>query len=162
MAPLENEVLYVADSRNGEGVFAKIKFSLGDIILTFRGRLLDYHRVNGENSNSYEAEHCLQISKQQYIGASCWIDDYINHSCDPNSGIRKIGERFVLIAIREIILGEEITFDYSTYMDENNYEIDCNCGTSKCRSRVRDFKYLPSDLQHHYHSLNVVGEFIDT
>ena len=157
----ESDALYKSESRNGLGVFAKKIFLKEEFILKFDGPLLDYDAVNGENTNSYHAHYCIQIDKRSYIGAGWGIDDYVNHSCDPNSGIKKIADNFILIALRDIILGEEITFDYSTYMDENNWEMDCNCGSQNCRGRIRDFKYLSKDMQHHYRLLGIVGDFIN-
>jgi hypothetical protein len=64
-----------------------------------------------------------------------------------------------LIAIRDISPGEQITFDYSTTMDEDDFEFDCLCGSPKCRGRIRDFKHLPADLRHQYIKLRIVPEY---
>ena len=61
---------------------------------------------------------------------------FINHSCDPNCEIQKwktgntssVG----IFAIRDILPGEELTFDYQFDRDDNN-QIPCFCGSPKCR-----------------------------
>ena len=41
---------------------------------------------------------------------------FINHSCDPNCGVEKWDvngeERCAIFALRDIVAGEELTFDY--------------------------------------------------
>jgi SET domain-containing protein len=58
---------------------------------------------------------------------------YTNHSCDPSAGL---GEDFRLRAIRDIAPGEEITWDYETWMWHEVWTIKCRCGSPKCRGRI--------------------------
>lgn len=68
---------------------------------------------------------------------------FVNHSCDAN--LRGVGPD-VMIAIRDIAAGEEITCDYA----ECNVVLDpCRCGYAECRGRV-----TPDDLR----TLGVVWE----
>jgi hypothetical protein len=76
----------------------------------------------------------------------------VNHACDPNCGIRVNetgGHNFV--AINEISVNEEITFDYAM----RNYMIDyfpkeCMCGSKKCRGRITGWKDLPDEKKKDY------------
>ncbi|MGB0327952.1 MAG: SET domain-containing protein [Akkermansiaceae bacterium] len=55
----------------------------------------------------------------------------INHSCEPNSEAIQDGKRIYLQALRDIEVGEEITFDYG--FDVECYEDHpCLCGTEDC------------------------------
>ncbi|MDM8550424.1 SET domain-containing protein-lysine N-methyltransferase [Desulfobacterales bacterium HSG2] len=76
----------------------------------------------------------------------------VNHSCDPNSGIR-VNETGAhdLVAICDIAVSEEITFDYAM----RNYSVDhfppkCLCGADKCRGRVTGWKDLPDEKKKEY------------
>ncbi len=55
----------------------------------------------------------------------------INHSCEPNSEAVQDGKRIFLQALRDIDVGEEITFDYGFELDcfEDH---PCRCGTESC------------------------------
>jgi len=64
------------------------------------------------------------------------------------------------MAIRNIKEGEELSFDYSTTMDEDGWEMDCLCGDPACRNKVRDFRHLTPSLQDRYISLGVVMPYI--
>lgn len=90
-----------------------------------------------------EDDRYIQVGKDKYLGPSGDYDDFFNHSCNPNSGIKIKGNRVILIAIKNIKKGKEITWDYSTTMDEDEWEMCCMCKIKNCRKIIRDFKYLP-------------------
>lgn len=145
------------ETEHGKGVFAIKPFAKGEVILQAKGPILDYDDFE---DGSYEDCHCLQIGERTYIGSSGDIDDFVNHSCDPNAGYRIVGERADLIAIRDIQPGEEITFDYSTSMHNDANEMDCACGAPQCRGRIHDWQYLPPELKSHYIKLGIVPDFL--
>ena len=152
-----NSHIILQKSRHGKAVFANKDFNKGDSIIEFRGKI--YRRKDRSKGLHSKINHYLQIGKDLYLGPSKRIDDYINHSCNPNCGI-KISDRIGLFAIKQIRKGAEITFDYSTTMDEDYWEMDCSCGSRNCRKRIRDFKYLPKKLQRKYIEMRIVPEYI--
>ena len=56
--------------------------------------------------------------------------------------------------------GEEIRFDYSTTMLERAWELNCACGSPRCRGLIQDFDLLPIALQTFYLRLGIVQNFI--
>ena len=94
------------------------------------------------------------------MGPSGGLNDFLNHLCNPNSGLKIEGKRVTLIAIKNIKKGKEIKWDYSTTMDEDDWELDCKCGSKNCRKRIKDFKYLPKKLRQKYIKLRIVPEYI--
>ena len=144
-------------SKYGKGVFANKDFSKGDFIIEFKGKI--YQRKDKPRGLHSRINHYLQIGKKLYIGPSKKIDDYINHSCNPNTGI-KISNKARLFAIKKIRKGEEITFDYSTTMDEDYWEMNCSCRSGNCRKLIRDFKYLQKSFQQKYIKLGIVPKYI--
>jgi hypothetical protein len=58
--------------------------------------------------------------------------DYMNHSCEPNCGVRG---SVVIVARRDIAPGEELTFDYGT-TDTDRWVLECVCGAPSCRRRL--------------------------
>lgn len=71
---------------------------------------------------------------------------YINHSCSPNCGIR--GD-IVGVAMRDISVGEEITFDYA-FLDNEDNRFKCTCGSPNCRHIVTGFDWQIKELQKTY------------
>jgi hypothetical protein len=143
--------LIVRAGLHGRGVFTDAAIPAGALLLAFTGPLLRYAETTPETL-------ALQIGPDLYLGGSGGADDYVNHSCAPNSGLVIRGTEVKLIAIRDIAAGEELAFDYSTVMDEDDFEFDCACGEAGCRGRIRDFKHLPAELRQRYQALGVVPE----
>jgi hypothetical protein len=93
-----------------------------------------------------------------WYGFQCGVDSYslpeglsreMNHSCDPNtwwSGSTR------LVARRDIQLGEEVTYDYSTADITNSFEMECGCGSQHCRGTISNRDYLDRDWQRQYGS----------
>jgi len=145
-------IFVVKKCRLGKGLFAAREIKKGEIILEFNGRVMSGNEVLKSGRESYP----IQIGADKYMD---WgkPGEIINHSCNPNAGVKSNNQ---VIAIKDIKKGEEITWDYSTSMDEDDWEMDCKCGSKNCRKRIRDFKYLPKSLQKKYLKLGIVQGFI--
>ncbi len=145
-------------TNKGKSIFANKHFNAHSFIIEFRGKVYtkeEYiRRLNPSNN------HYLQISDELFLGPTRTADNYINHSCNPNTGIKIIDGAVLLFSIKPIHRGEEITFDYSTTMAEDYWEMNCCCGTKNCRGKVRDFKHLPRELQEKYIGLGIVPDFV--
>lgn len=150
------EELIIGKSNNGLGVFANRNLEINELVNVFEGNLLKHEEL----PHPYLLDRCVQIGKNLYLGLSIGIGDFINHSCNPNCGIKIENNKVWLIAIKKILTGEEIGWDYSTTMDEDNWEMICNCGEENCRKRIRDFKYLPEEIQKKYIKLDIVPDYI--
>lgn len=72
--------------------------------------------------------------------------DYINHSCNPNAGMR---EQILLVAMRDIAPDEEVTFDYGMVVSEwvGTEPIACNCGSVECRKTILQDDWKNKRLQ---------------
>lgn len=149
----------VAKCPIGLGLFASTEISPWETIFYLTGRQLDFT----EAVASEQGEHSIQIGLNRYVSTHSYgkYPDsparYINHSCSPNAGFV---DEIRLVALKPIRRGEEIRFDYSTTMLERYWEMDCHCGATTCRRRVRDFDLLPLSRQRFYLDLGVVPDFI--
>ena len=151
-APLETPWIHVKRGAIGSGVFAKVRIPAGQPILRFEGQEISFEEAVARGD--WEG-HTLQVGKGRYIDPEP-PGVYANHSCDPNSGLKNGG----LVALRDILPGEEVVWDYSTSMAEDFFELDCQCGAAACRGRIRDFKHLPDDVRARYLRLGVVPDFV--
>ena len=58
---------------------------------------------------------------------------YSNHSCAPNCEIEKTTRTLWLVALRDIVDGEELTYNYGYDFDLDSYQdFPCHCGATKC------------------------------
>ncbi|HPF35162.1 MAG TPA: SET domain-containing protein-lysine N-methyltransferase [Candidatus Krumholzibacteria bacterium] len=137
----------------GRGLFALRAFAPGELILRLDGPR--YEREDPIHATEQGA-NLLQTGRRTYI----LLTDpavFANHSCDPNAGVV---ENRKLVAIRAIEPEDEITFDYSTTMEEDFWTLECRCGAENCRGKVTDFRNLPEPLRRRYLDLGVVQGFI--
>lgn len=115
--------------------------------LPWGGHILTREQVFSSSViNSY-----LPIDDDYLIGAKNQEEEasiklYNNHSCNPNCGIR--GE-ITFVAMTNIYKNSELTIDYCM-VDNEDYAIDCNCGSLNCRKRVTGFDWKNKELQQKY------------
>jgi agmatinase len=137
----------------GRGLFVTRDFAEGEEILVFTGKEIDFAGSLAKGDRECDA---FQIGPDRYLD----LDPpgvFINHSCDPNTGVRD-GVR--LVALGDLRSGEEIRYDYSTTMDEDHWTMECRCGSRRCRGVIRDFKWLPNDVKRELLRRDVVPSFL--
>ncbi len=73
----------------------------------------------------------------------------LNHSCEPNCGIKNL---FEVVAMRTIQPGEEVTFDYGMICnsDWENPEGKCLCGSPSCRGKILPYRDLSQSVKDGY------------
>ncbi|OGJ61179.1 hypothetical protein A3A67_04900 [Candidatus Peribacteria bacterium RIFCSPLOWO2_01_FULL_51_18] len=128
----------------GRACIATKEIIKSEIICKFAGpkislrEFFDKYDINDGNP--------LQITDDNYIDL---IVPYVcfNHSCEPNAGIRNNG---ILFALRNIPAGEEITYDYSTTIDDVTWQMECMCKKKGCRKVIGDFQSVPHEVKEYY------------
>ena len=152
------KTLEVREGKNGKGVYARVSFDSREYICRFSGPLFSSAGLPTPYDDYYD--HYVQIAEDIFMGPSGDIDDFFNHSCNPNAALI-VSENIVeLIAFRDIEAGEEIVWDYSVTMLNDDWCIPCACGSTNCRGSIREFKYLSVDIQSKYISLGIVPEYV--
>ena len=59
---------------------------------------------------------------------------YINHSCDPNTYMRRAFQKVEFYTLRPVKKGEELTCDYGE--THHDGKLPCKCGAANCRSFI--------------------------
>jgi hypothetical protein len=153
--------VYIGETANcGLGIFASKTFRRGEILFAVEDTAYFTNARPFEEllKLGYKSDDLFQIGHDSFIPPSGNIDDYTNHSCNPNTGIRLTSTGFLVLALRNIPVGEEITYDYSTYLNNPYETMVCRC-QADCRGIVGSFWALPEDLRRKYLDLDVVGHF---
>ena len=134
----------------GFGSFAVSPIPVGTIIATFGGTIVN--RINFETYPLEQRSRSIQIDVDQFVlgPVSRESGDSINHSCLPNCGMHNATQ---LIAMREIAVGEELTYDYATSDTSDYDEFECACGSDNCRGRVSGDDWKLPDLQSRYQNM---------
>lgn len=143
-------------TKKGTGYFAKVPIEKNEIIIIQAGKIMKYDSIE-EGEYAPFADHCFQVDRDILI---CPMEPnrkkldgifQVNHSCNPNCGFRG---QIVLIAMRDIKTGEEITYDYA--MTDANYDqvectkMECFCGAENCRKLVTGEDWKKKGLQQRY------------
>jgi D-alanine-D-alanine ligase-like ATP-grasp enzyme len=56
-----------------------------------------------------------------------------NHSCKPNTEYAGLN----VVALRNILAGEELTLDYTTFLNDEMESFICNCGAENCKKIIQ-------------------------
>ena len=101
----------IGRSVTGLGLFATKPIKRGVYIATYRGRRITTEKADRREARG--AKYQFELNKRLTIdGSPRWnVARYINHSCRPNA--KPVGRRggIVIVALRRIEPGEEITYD---------------------------------------------------
>ncbi len=148
----------VGETHLGRAVFAAVPFAAGERIYKFTGKLVRADRLPADMTGP--RDHYVQVAPDEYLGPSGRIDDLINHSCAPNAGVRYGEDGVALIAVRDIAVGEEITWDYSTTLADGNWHMICQCRSPDCRRVIGNFDTLPVERQAWYRERDLVAPYL--
>lgn len=144
---LSNDVRVGPAGAKGAGLFAERDFRAGETVSGFGGHVLGIDEFS--RLPEHQQTHSLQISETLFM--VCPTDeepaDLFNHSCEPNLGI--LGN-ILLVTMRDIVAGEEMTFDYAMCDADSYDEFECRCGTAACRGKVTGNDWMNPELQLRY------------
>ena len=135
---------------HGRGLFAIADIGKDEIVALKGGHIIDRKTLREEITPRLGAVE-IQIDNDLFIAPV--TDDerelsmlYLNHSCDPNLGVR--GE-ITFLAIRDVRAGEELTHDWAM-TDADHYSVECKCGAPNCRKILTGKDWQRVDLQKRY------------
>ncbi|MEK7727545.1 MAG: SET domain-containing protein-lysine N-methyltransferase [candidate division KSB1 bacterium] len=143
----------------GTGIFAKGFIKEGEVVWHESEEERErQHRVSFAELRSWpEAEqqeylrYAYQIGPELYSGRKHNKPedpaDYTNHSCDANTWFVK---DHTMTARRDIMPGEEVTYDYATSETDENFLLACGCGAANCRKVIRGTDHLLPEVQAAY------------
>ena len=144
----ENYLTRLAEMRPapgaGFGSYAIAPIAAGTIVATFGGTLMS--RAEFDKQDVERRSRSIQIDDDAFLLGPPQREpgDAVNHSCEPNCGM---GGAAQVVAMRDIAVGEALTFDYAMADGSDYDEFDCACGSSFCRGRVSGNDWSNADLR---------------
>ncbi len=146
--------LHISKSKiHGGGVFTNKSFNRGDAVFIMKGKQKKFKIRTESDSRKFDSlapdvANWIGIDKDTWVNPQDGFSTVLNHSCNPNVGIKG---RVTFVALRDILAGEELTFDYSITEDDVYWKFKCHCGAKNCRGTVRSIQYLPRQYYRRYH-----------
>ena len=139
-----------ASGIEGMGVHAIEAIAAGEVVAVKGGHIVDGAVVAG-------LPEAIRDSAFQ-IAADCFLaalthDEHngvmmrVNHSCEPNVGV---GGNVLLVSMRDIAAGEELTLDYALFLTDPGFAMECHCGAVPCRGTVTGIDWMRADIQERY------------
>ena len=123
----------VENSRFGQILRATSRIEKGEPIFFLDGMIV-----------SQPSKYTIQLDAEEHILTTEHPWRLMNHGCEPNvlidTGLRE------MVATRDILAGEELTFNYNSTEWSMVSSFACECGAPMCAGEVRGFKYL--DAKH--------------
>jgi hypothetical protein len=116
-----------------------------------RGQIVyDFANAPLASAQTYQT---VQISKDQHVLVDSTLAK-LNHACDPN--VLVITRRRLVIALRAILPGEELTYFYPSTEWDMAEPFLCLCGSPQCLGWIRGARHLPvSTLENYYISPHI-------
>lgn len=135
------EIAEKASPVGGKGIFVSEPVVKGQKILKFDGPIIswDYAVKRGREN------HVVSVGVDRYVDIY-EPESLVNHSCDPTTGF---SDESTLIALRDLKVGDEITFDYSL-VTIDGWTMDCKCGSPNCRNTISNYADLPRAVKEKY------------
>ncbi|MCH7343414.1 SET domain-containing protein-lysine N-methyltransferase [Pelomonas sp. CA6] len=140
-------ILVRASGVHGRGVYAVAEIPAGDLIIEYRGERIGWDEALRRHPHDpRQPDHTFYF----HLGDGSEVIDalyggnsarWINHSCEPNCEAREEGGRVFIHALRDILPGEELFYDYGLVIDERytpalKKRFACRCGSPLCRGTM--------------------------
>ncbi|MEO8763833.1 MAG: SET domain-containing protein-lysine N-methyltransferase [Ginsengibacter sp.] len=125
----------------GYGIYASTNIDTGEIIFASEEkphRLVTKKYVE-QNWNDEEREnfrrYAWPVSSEVFVlwdnSPAEWAPQ--NHSCNPNTGYSGLN----VMALRDINAQEELTIDYTSFLNDEMESFICNCGAENCKKLIQ-------------------------
>lgn len=119
-----------SESTRQKYLLATVSFLPGDIITTF---------IAG-STQSFATYLTIQTGSTKHITLLPEFVQYINHSCAPTAFFNTT--TMELVCIKELQVGDEITFFYPSTEWEMAQPFVCNCGNAECLQLINGASHL--------------------
>ncbi len=134
---------------HGNGVFAIAPIHAGEKVVEYKGLLRTHEEADALYGNSIDSGHTFLFTLNEHylIDANVKgnVARWLNHSCEPNwqafliesSNGKPHKDRVVIEALRDIAVGEELTYNYGIRLSVPHTARlkklwACLCGAEQC------------------------------
>lgn len=135
----------------GRGLVAVAPIAKDEVVAIKGGNIVDSTvfdslpaRLRNSDIQIADDLHLVALEEAEYEPVML----FLNHSCEPNVGF---AGNIVLVAMRDIGPGEELTTDYALF-DDYDGEMECRCGAASCRGLIGGRDWRRPELQRKYAS----------
>tara|TARA_S200000501_G_scaffold223072_1_gene209212 strand:- start:43 stop:522 length:480 start_codon:yes stop_codon:yes gene_type:complete len=120
---------------NNLGLFAGRDFKKGKKVIEYKGKKYTHKQVEEDDRyDNSKAIYLFILNKKLVLDGDIRsnIAKYINHSCNPNCEVDIIKGKIWILAIQDIKIGDELSYDYGFGYDKDYKQFRCKCGSKNC------------------------------
>jgi uncharacterized protein len=139
---------------HGRGVVARVALDPEVRIVEYRGERIDWPEALRRHPHDPEQPFhtfYFSVDDDHVIDGNAGgnFARFMNHSCEPNCEAETVdtpnGTRVYIKALRDIPVGQELTYDYGLTLDERHTktlkkQFACFCGSKKCKGTMLSSK----------------------
>ena len=120
---------------DNNGLYANCYIKKGTRIIEYKGKIISVKKSEEyPKFDNDKAIYLFNINRKYDLDGNFKFNTarLINHSCNPNCEVFGSGMKVWVYAMRDIIKGEELSYDYGFSFDKDYKNYPCRCGSSKC------------------------------
>ncbi|MAJ57498.1 MAG: SET domain-containing protein-lysine N-methyltransferase [Candidatus Pelagibacter sp.] len=120
---------------NNLGLFAGRDFKKGKKVIEYKGKKYTHKQVEEDDRyDNSKAIYLFILNKKLVLDGDIRLNiaKYINHSCNPNCEVDIIKGKIWILAIQDIKIGDELSYDYGFGYDKDYKQFRCKCGSKNC------------------------------
>lgn len=140
---MDNAKVIIGSGRFGKCLIANAPILTGELVVEFDGEIYEAEKCSDLPKDI--ADHAIQFEEHQWRD-SRGMARYINHSCNPNCGMKGL---FSIVTLRDVQAGEELTWDYDM-TEDSDWRMTCLCGEPECRGIIGSFAQMPKEIREKY------------
>jgi SET domain-containing protein len=131
LVALTDWLLFRSSAIHGIGAFARTAIPAQTRLIEYVGEIIS----KAESLKRCEADnqYIFTLDEERDLDGNVPSNParFINHSCEPNCEAELADGRIFIVSLRDIVAGEEITFNYG-YDLEDYRRYPCKCGSPRC------------------------------
>ncbi len=101
----------------------------------------------------------VQVNTHTHITLEPSYLQYVNHSCNPNVFFNTT--TFQLVAIKDIMIDEELTFFYPSTEWDMAQAFQCNCSNNNCLQTIQGAKYISAHILKNYQLTDFINKMLE-
>src|SRR5262245_53438189 len=131
----------------GHGAISIEPILAGEVVVVYGGRCMSRDELALQSRDMQSRS--IQVEDTIFLAGAPEPEpaDFINHCCEPNCGM---SGATVIVAMRDIEVGELLTYDYACSDGSDYDEFECQCGAATCRGKVTGHDWMLPELQLRY------------
>ncbi len=144
--PLRHALAIRRSTKHGRGVFARVPLAEATRVVEYRGERITFAEAEARYPDDpsvpyhtflFAVDDGIMVDAAHGGNLARWI----NHSCDPNCEVVLEDGRLWIEAVRDIVPGEELAYDYNFILPVRHTpamkkRYPCACGHAECRGTM--------------------------